>query len=284
MDRSPGSLENSIDVSAKTITDPAGKNASVIFETDALRISGIHQCTLKDVYAAAMGKNIWPMRYIRNRGSIRINEQIKLARSRVAVIGAGGLGGYVIELLARTGIGRITVVDGGCFDESNLNRQLLADTAAIGKNKASVAAERIGRINPAVAVDLHAVYLDGGNAEGLLDGCDLVVDALDNMETRRVLKKTCRTLKTPLVHGAISGFEGRVMGIFPDDPDIKALFENGEGPTAEALMGTPAVAPAAIASLQVMEALKILLQRGRHFRKTMLYADLESGTFQDFTF
>ncbi|MFO8111619.1 MAG: HesA/MoeB/ThiF family protein [Desulfosalsimonadaceae bacterium] len=284
MDRSPGTLENSIDVSAKTITDPAGKNAPVIFETDALRISGIHQCTLKDVYAAAMGKNIWPVRYIRNRGSIRINEQIKLARSRVAVIGAGGLGGYVIEILARIGIGRLTVVDGGCFDESNLNRQLLADTAAIGKKKAFIAAERVGRINPAVDVYPHTVYLDGDNAEGFLDGCNLVVDALDNMETRRVLKKTCRTLNIPLVHGAICGFEGRIMGIFPDDPDIQALFDNGEGPAAEALMGTPAVAPAVIASLQAMEAVKILLQRGRSFRKTMLYADLENGIFNDFTF
>lgn len=284
MDQSPGTLENSIDVSAKTITDPAGKNASVIYESDAVRIAAHHECALNAVYAAAMEKNIWPVRYIRNRSTIPIDGQKKLAQSRVAVIGAGGLGGYVIALLARTGIGHITVVDGGCFDESNLNRQLLAETAAIGKNKASVAAERIGRINPAVAVAFHALYLDGGNAKGLLGGCDLVVDALDNMDTRRVLKKTCRTLNIPLVHGAISGFEGRIMGIFPNDPDMDALFENGEGPSAEALMGTPAVAPAVIASLQVMEALKILLQRGRLFRKTMLYADLENGTFQDFTF
>lgn len=284
MDRSSGSLENSIDASAKTITDPAGRNASVIYESDAIRIAAFHERSRKAVYLAALAKNIWPVRYIRNRDTISIDGQKKLSQSRVAIIGAGGLGGYVIELLARTGIGRITVVDGGCFDESNLNRQLLADTTVIGRNKASVAAERIDRINPAVAVDLHAVYLDGGNAEGLLGGCDLVVDALDNMETRRVLKKTCCALNIPLVHGAVSGFEGRIMGLFPDDPDIGALFENGEGPAAEALMGTPAVAPAVIASLQAMEALKILLGRGRQFRKTMLYADLENGSFQDFTF
>ena len=284
MDQSPGSLENSIDVSVKTITDPAGKNASVIFEADAIRISKIHQCTLKHVYTFAMGKNIWPVRYIRNRGSIRIHEQIKLARSRIAVIGAGGLGGYAVELLARTGIGGLTIVDCGCFDESNLNRQLLADTAAVGSKKAIMAAQRVARVNPAVDVAAHAVSLTKDNAESLVNGCDLAIDALDNMETRRILYDACRRGNIPLVHGAISGFEGRIMGIFPDDPDMRSLLDSDAQPTAETVLGTPAIAPAVIASLQIMEALKILLNRGRGFRKKMLYADLENGHFDEFTF
>ncbi len=284
MDQSPGSLENSIDVSVKTITDPAGKDASVIFEADAIAISKTHQCMLKDVYALAMGKNIWPMRYIRNRGSIGINEQIKLARSRIAVIGAGGLGGYAIELLARIGIGGLTIVDCGRFDESNLNRQLLSNTAAVGNEKATMAAQRVAGVNPAVDVTAHAVSLAKDNAESLVYGCDLTIDALDNMETRRILYDVCRRHNIPLVHGAISGFEGRIMGIFPDDPYIRALFDSDAQPGAETVLGTPAIVPAVIASLQVMEALKILLSRGRGFRKKMLYADLENGHFDEFTF
>ena len=270
--------------SAKTITDAAGRDVNVIFETEAIQLARLHDRPLQAIYLAAMENGIWPVRYIRNRDSLSLREQKRLAQLRAAVIGAGGLGGYVIELLARIGFGHLTVVDPGRFDETNLNRQILADTASLGKSKAAIAACRAGAVNPALIVNAHAVYLNCDNAQSLLHGCDIALDALDNMETRIVLSKACRTLKIPLVHGAISGFEGRVMAIIPDDPDIHTLFESGEQPSSEAVMGTPAIAPAVIASLQVMEALKVVLNRGRLFRQKMLYADLEDGSFNEFYF
>lgn len=278
------SLESGIEKSATTITDGKGKTISVIVESRAANLAGRHGCSLGRVYLTAMAKSIWPMRYIRNRESIAIDEQMQLAQSRVAVIGAGGLGGYILLLLARTGIGHLTIIDSDCFEESNLNRQILADTSAIGRKKAAVAADKIAMINPAVAVEPHAVRITKDNAADLIDGCHIIIDALDNMETRRVVHNTCRNRKIPLVHGAISGFEGRLMSIFPDDPPVNALFEGGETPAAETILGTSAIAPAVIGSLQAMEAIKIILNRGRIFRNRMLYADLETGSFDEFTF
>ncbi len=275
---------DSLKKSAKTITDPAGRDVAVLFETEALQLARLHNRPLHAIYLAAMENGIWPARYIRNRDSLNLREQKRLAQLRAAVIGAGGLGGYIIELLARIGFGYLTIVDPGRFDETNLNRQILADSASLGKNKVAIAASRAGAINAAMAVDAHAVHLNCDNAPSLLHACDIAMDALDNMETRAILNKACRTLKIPLVHGAISGFEGRVMAILPDDPELHTFFDSGDQPSSEAVMGTPAIAPAVIASLQVMESLKIVLNRGRLFRQKMLYADLENGSFNEFNF
>ncbi len=278
------SLESTIKKSATTITDTGGKTISVIVESKAADLAGRHDCSLGRVYLTAMAKSIWPLRYIRNRESLAIDDQIQLAQSRVAVIGAGGLGGYVLLLLARTGIGHLTIIDGDRFEESNLNRQILADTSAIGREKAPAAADKIAMINPAVTVEPHAVRITKDNAADLIGDCHIIIDALDNMETRRVVHNTCRNRNIPLVHGAISGFEGRLMSIFPEDPPVNALFEGSETPAAEAILGTSAIAPAVIGSLQAMETIKIILKRGRVFRNQMLYADLENGRFNEFTF
>lgn len=276
-------LSREIEKHTQSLTDPAGKNVRTITEEDARWIAESRPCKLGTVYESALENEVWPLRYIRNRRTITAAEQTVLGRSHVAVIGAGGLGGYVIELLARIGIGHIAVIDRDRFDESNLNRQLLANIETIGEKKAHAAARRVASVNPAVTVYAHAVELTSENAGDIIGESRLAVDALDNLETRLVLCRYCRRLGIPMVHGAISGFEGRMMGIDPEGPDASSLFD-AAGQTAETLMGTPPVAPAIIGSFQAMEAVKILLNRGRLFWGRMLYADLENGRIDEFAF
>ena len=274
---------------AKKIFDPAGREVEVLEDFQAASIADACQCTVHDVYSQALTLGICPYRYLRNREAISLKEQLRLAKSRVAVIGAGGLGGQVILLLARMGIGTLVVVDYDVFDETNLNRQALSSMETLGKQKPEAAAATVSSINPGVKVIPCQVKLDSSNAPEILTGANVVVDALDNVQDRFLLERTTKKLGIPLVHGALAGFEGQVMTIFPDDPGLKHLYRNeGAGgdksKRPESILGVPTLTPALIATLEAMEVLKIILKREKIFRNTMVHVDLETGQINEFTF
>ena len=121
------------------------------------------------VEETVLANNLLPARYQRNRSMLSITDQLQLFRSRIAVIGCGGLGGYIIEELARLGVGHIVAIDPDVFEEHNLNRQLLATPASLGKAKVEAAAARVNEINPAVprsAADRPAWFCGGGSRGG----------------------------------------------------------------------------------------------------------------------
>ncbi len=274
---------------AETATDPTQRSRRVIHESGAQEICRQSGQNLRQIYAAALQSDIWPVRYLRNTSILSARDQLKLSQSCVAVIGAGGLGGHVITILARMGIGKLCVADPDAFEASNLNRQVLAAAETLGTNKAEAAKNMLAGINPAVTVQSFAVRLDADNAPEILAGANTVVDALDNVSDRMVLARACKTPGIPLVHAAIAGFEGQIMTIYPQDPGLERVYgETGQAfePAAspEAVMGVPGVTPAVLANLQVMETLKILLDRGRSLRNRMLYVDLENAGFQEFSF
>jgi len=274
---------------AKKVKDSAGREVDVLMDPEAKKIAAQFDCTMHDVYIEALEKGICPGRYIRNGNTISLEEQLLLIRSRVTVIGAGGLGGNVILLLARLGIGHLVVVDHDEFDETNLNRQALCSEIAIGKSKSEEAVAAVGAINPGVLVTPRRVKIDPSNAVEILDGSDVVVDALDNVPDRFVLEAASKALGIPLVHGALAGFEGRLMTIYPEDPGLKQLYgksveESGNSIRPEAVLGTPALMPALIATLQATEVIKIILERGKVFRNVMVHVDLETGEMSRFTF
>lgn len=218
-----------------------------------------------------------------------MEEQLRLAESRVAVVGVGGLGGQVILPLARVGIAHLVVVDHDLFDEINLNRQALCSKEAIGRPKSEEAVAVVGSINPGVEVTPYQARLDGSNAREILADSDVVVDALDNVSSRFALERATKELGIRLVHGALAGFEGRLMTIFPDDPGLKNLYGSeqvkvDDTKRPEAILGAPVLTPSFIANLQAMEVIKILLGRGRIFRNIMLHADLEGGQLSEFSF
>ena len=273
----------------KKISDPAGRKVEILEDAQALNLAEECQTTVSNVYAEALALGIYPYRYLRNREAISLGEQLRLLTSRVAVIGAGGLGGHVILLLARLGIGTLVVVDYDVFDETNLNRQALSNMETLGKSKSEVAVRTVRSINPGVRVIPNTVKLDSSNASDILTGSDVAVDALDNVPDRFVLERTTKKLGIPLVHGALAGFEGQIMTIFPDDPGLQHLYRDGgasedKANRPESVLGVPTLTPSLIASLEAMEVLKIVLKRGKIFRHTMAHVDLETGQMNEFVF
>jgi molybdopterin/thiamine biosynthesis adenylyltransferase len=132
------------------------------------------------------------------------------------------------------------------------------------------------------------VKLDTSNASERLAGSNVVVDALDNVQDRFILERTTKKLGIPLVHGALAGFEGQIMTIFPDDPGLKHLYRHegtGEDKSKrpESILGVPTLTPSLIATIEAMEVLKIILKREKIFRNTMVHVDLETGQMNEFS-
>jgi molybdopterin/thiamine biosynthesis adenylyltransferase len=280
-------FHEALQAKARKVTDPAGRVVRVLADVDALEISKRFGCGLGVVYRESLGSGICPYRYLRNRETISVDEQLRLARSRVVVIGAGGLGGHVIHLLARIGVGTLTVVDCDVFDETNLNRQIFCTSDSLGKQKALVAAQLLEAINPGVEVIPHEIRIEESNLPGILAGADVVVDGLDNIQDRLILERSARELKIPMVHGALAGLDGQVMTVFPDDRGLVAIYGPGEGgrkdpASPEAVMGVPALMPCMVATFQAMEVVKILLGRGTLLRNTLLHVGLDAGEVNRF--
>ena len=199
-------------------------------------------------------------RYLRNHNAISEGEQAILATKRVLVVGCGGLGGMVIECLARIGVGHLRVVDGDVFEESNLNRQLLSSTMNLNRPKTLAAKQRVMAINPLVEVDVVQAELTEENNADLLADCDVAVDCLDNIPARLLLQQAAKTAEVPLVHGAVAGWLGRICVIQPGEDLLSSLYPNQEEAQGEEQqMGTLSFTAALIASWQAAETVKLLL-------------------------
>ena len=239
--------------------------------------AGRFDATLAQVEEVALDRGILPARYQRNRKAMSVADQLTLFRSCVAVIGCGGLGGYVVEELARLGVGRIVVIDPDVFEEHNLNRQLFSSPANLGTAKVAAAVARINEINPAVTLVPIQTALSAENGADLLGGCRIAVDALDSIQIRLELADVCTALNIPLVHGAIAGWYGHVTTQFPGDDTLQTIYRSWKaGKGVEEILGNPSFTPALIASLQVAEVCKLLLGQGTPLRGRQLMIDLLS--------
>ena len=225
----------------------------------------------------------FPHRYDRNFNSLSTEEQNALARARVCVVGSGGLGGAVVEMLARAGVGHLRVIDGDVFEESNLNRQLLATESTLDQPKAQVAVERVAQVNSDIKVEARVGMLDEHNAQEMLEGVDCVVDCLDNVESRLWMAHACLHLGTPMVHGAIAGWFGQVCTVFPGDASFATIYgaieSGGEG--VQKQLGNLVCTAWGTASFQVAEVLKVLLGRPDTLRNRLLMIDFLTGTADD---
>jgi len=218
---------------------------------------------------------MYSSRYERNIGTIGTDGQSKLSESCAAVIGCGGLGGWIIELLARAGIGRLVVVDGDVFSESNLNRQVLCTENNIGQNKSMAAVQRVALVNSEVTIKSIPLFLSEDNANEILTGCDIVFDALDNIQSRIILCRAARALGIPIVHGAVAGWFGQVSVIMPDSKLMPEIWENQSGKGIETELGNPSFTPSVIASLQVCEGIKYLIGKREYLLcDNLLYVDV----------
>lgn len=245
------------------------------------RESGAH---IRDVELAALQARVLPSRYHRSLGTVGWDGQTRLLESTVAIIGAGGLGGWIIEGLVRMGVGRLIVVDGDVFEDNNLNRQALCWEEHIGRPKAEAARERAAHINPAVDVTALQVWATADNLPAILQRADVVVDALDKLPIRMTLQSVCGDLGLPMVHGAIGGYIGQVTTIFPGDRGLRALYGDGPLPERgiEVEWGNPAATPMMVSAWQIQEVIKLLLHKGEPLRGRLLFLDAESGTVDSF--
>jgi molybdopterin/thiamine biosynthesis adenylyltransferase len=248
-------------------------------QTEAAVRYGLSVARVEEI---ALSSGILPARYQRNREMISLSQQLTLFRSRVAVVGCGGLGGYIIEELARLGIGGIVAVDPDVFQEHNLNRQLYSTPDQLGRNKVDAAACRVAAVNPAVTCRPVAEAFAELNGAELLRGVDVAVDALDSIPTRLLLAEMCDSRGIPMVHGAIAGWYGRLATQFPGDGTLQRLYpRNRELPGIEADLGNPSFTPAVVASFQVAEVVKILLNIGEPIRNRYLLIDLYHLEFDE---
>lgn len=198
------------------------------------------------------------MRHMRNVPALTEEECRLLRRKTVAVIGCGGLGGYLVEQLARLGVGTIRCVDGDVFDESNLNRQLLCTTATLGCSKAETAAQRVREIDPSIQVQAYPVFMDDANAHRLIAGCDVVLDGLDSIPARKLLSDACRKASIPWIYGAVSGWVAQAALCLPEDAFIEKIYP----PEAKAKeKSVPAFTPVLCAGMQIALCVKQLTGR-----------------------
>lgn len=187
--------------------------------------------------------------------------QQKLKAAHVVVAGVGGLGSLSCMLLTAAGVGRLTIIDADRVEPSNLNRQILHWEEDIGVEKVVSAARKLGRLNSTVEVVPRAEEITKENVASLIEGADLVMDAMDNMATRFILNEACVKMGTPFIHGGIHGLLGQITTIIPrKGPCLRCIFpQEIEGKKPFPVLGAT---PAMVASLQVMEAIKVLVGIG----------------------
>lgn len=215
------------------------------------------------------------MEYFKKNQAIFSPKEMKaLTGKKVLVAGCGGLGGSIIEVLARSGIGHLIVADGDQFEPTNMNRQILCTTDTLGHSKARTAAERIHSINPDAEVQTICGRLDRTNLKNLLPGCDLVIDALDSVSARLMLEDACAEEGLFLIHGAVNGWFLQVGVCPPGGGLLHTLYaaHDHDSPSG----GGIAMTVFTCAAFEVSEAIKLLLNRPDALIGKLILFDLRS--------
>lgn len=215
-------------------------------------------------------------RFIRNIPTLSETEQNALSAKHAVIIGCGGLGGHIAELLCRVGIGTVTLVDGDSFDETNLNRQLYALPENLGRNKAICAGERLRSISPSLGLRIFDEFFDGGNAEAVLEGADIVMDALDSVSARLLLEEECAKRGLWLIHGAVEGWNMQLCAVAPGSGILRNLYGGAVGNGGKSVLSP---LPALCAAAQCAEAIKKLCGRASDMDGCLLIGDAQNMEF-----
>lgn len=202
--------------------------------------------------------------------------QKKLKASRVVIIGIGGLGCASATYLTAAGVGHITIVDFDVVELSDLNRQILYGGEDIGKKKVLVAQKKLSQLNPLVQITPLFSRVTEDNILSLIKGAKVVVDGLDNSATRLVVNSACVKLGIPYIYGGVSRLRGRLTTIIPGKTPCLACFQP-EGASGRGVLG---VTPAVIASLQALEAIKLLIGQSPSLAGKLLLFNGDDMKFQ----
>lgn len=206
--------------------------------------------------------------------------QARLKQSHVVVAGAGGLGCPAATYLACAGVGHITIIDDGLVELTNLNRQFLHWDEDIGQQKAASATAKLVRLNPAIQITPVARRITRSNARRLIKGARVVIDAMDNFQARAIINRACVAEQIPLIHGGVWGLCGQVTTIVPGvTPCLACIYPRR--PQSQSIFPVLGVTPGMIATIQAVEAIKIIAGFGRTLAGRML---LINEATMDFAF
>ena len=201
-----------------------------------------------------------------------VGRQEKLKQAKVFIAGAGGLGSPVSIYLAAAGIGTMRLAEHDKVEMNNLNRQILFSDEDIGKSKAALAAEKLHKLNPEIKVEATGETITEANVFQLVDGFDLIVDALDNLPTRYVLNKAALKRNIPLFHGTVHAFQGRATTIIPGQTAcLKCLYHGINVPREKCWV--VGVTPGIIACIQATEVIKYITGIGELLTNRLLIFD-----------
>lgn len=212
-------------------------------------------------------------RYNRNILIPQVGEegQKKLSQAKVLVCGAGGLGSTVLANLASVGIGIIGIVDNDVLELSNLNRQYIHKFENLGKIKVESAKQWINEFNPEINVNIHQIRLDGNNYDDIVKGYDFIIDCFDSFKSKFLLNKIAVQTGKTLIHGGVNEFFGQVTVIVPGKTACLNCILPEE--TGHVVKGVISPAVATIASIEAMEAVKIILDIGERLENKLLSYD-----------
>ena len=215
---------------------------------------------------------------------IGYNGQLKLKHAKVCVVGTGGLGNPITTRLAAMGIGTLRIVDRDVIELSNLHRQTMFDEDDVGQVKVEVAAKKLKKLNPECNIEALAVSVNDYNAIEVIDGCDIVIDALDSVNARYALNNACVKLNIPFVTGAAVGVSGQVFTILPkesacyfcmfpelDEDTMPTCSIEGVHPSILSIVG----------GIEVAEAVKIIIGKKQSLSEKILHIDLENLDFNN---
>ncbi|MHB8110603.1 MAG: HesA/MoeB/ThiF family protein [Syntrophorhabdaceae bacterium] len=210
---------------------------------------------------------------------VGVREQELLKKARVCIAGAGGLGSISAYYLAAAGVGRLRIVDNDKVEVSNLNRQILHFTPDIGEPKVLSAQCKIENLNPYCRVEAVQGNINEDNVFEIIDNCDIVIDALDNIATRRMINFASLHSRTPLIYGGVEGFSGMASTFIPyQTPCFECIFSHiSEDDVRKGVVG---MLPAIIGSIQALEAMKLVIGQPPSLAGTLLYFSGQNMTFQ----
>lgn len=253
-------MEPTLEKLAKPGALPDGSRARILPHRATRQAALALGQSLRQTEIAALQLGIIPERYLRNFKTLDCAAQARLLDTRVAMVGLGGLGGPILEGLARLGFGRINAADHDVFEPSNLNRQTLATEATLGQSKAQAAQERLAQVNLAVEFSARQIRLEAEAFAEFFSGADLAIDALGGLASRPAAERGAALAGVPLVTAAVAGWTVMAATVLPGGTGPASLFGAGGGaPAAEDVLGCLAPAIQVAAGLVLAECVRLAL-------------------------
>lgn len=208
-----------------------------------------------------------------------VEKQLRLKNSRVAIVGLGGLGSPISIYLAAAGVGNLVLIDNEKFELSNLNRQIIAATRDVGRYKSEVAAEKLRELNPEINIKFFKEKLTEVNINEVMGDSEVVLDALDNWETRFLINRFCVKKGIPLVHGGVTAWGGQIFTVIPKKgPCLECVYKE----ISEVEGGFPVVGatPGIIGTIEALEVIKLITDMGRPLYDRILVFDGLETSFE----